>query len=203
MGGWGGKGGSTVGASSPKVGRLGGLPLYRDACTTSLPALPASCLPAAGGTNAHIWAAWAYLAAKLGNVSLARRLYDAAIVANPLHAAAWHGWGLLEKEQGNFLRCVLCCLHACRGCRGCQSCCCCCCYCCCCLALCGCRHLSFWARLKPNLLPLAPPPTPPTPPTTLSSSPLVQRPGPVAAGHPSAAQVAQPLPLPVPGGAGC
>lgn len=60
--------------------------------------------PAAGGTNAHIWAAWAYLAAKLGNVSLARRLYDAAIVASPTHAAAWHGWGLLEKDQGNFLR---------------------------------------------------------------------------------------------------
>lgn len=59
---------------------------------------------AAGGTNAHIWAAWAYLAAKLNNVGLARKLYDAAIVANPQHAAAWHGWGLLEKEQGNYLR---------------------------------------------------------------------------------------------------
>ena len=73
---------------------------------------PPSCLrlphsPApTGGTNAHIWAAWAYLAAKLGNVTLARKLYDAAIVANPQHAAAWHGWGLLEKEQGNFLRWV-------------------------------------------------------------------------------------------------
>ena len=60
--------------------------------------------PAAGGTNAHLWSAWAYLAAKMGSVSLARKLYDAAIVANPQHAAAWHGWGLLEKEQGNFLR---------------------------------------------------------------------------------------------------
>lgn len=60
--------------------------------------------PRAGGTNAHIWAAWAYLAAKLNNVGLARKLYDAAIVANPQHAAAWHGWGLLEKEQGNYLR---------------------------------------------------------------------------------------------------
>lgn len=58
----------------------------------------------AGGTNAHIWSAWAYLAAKMGNVSLARKLYDAAIVANPQHAAAWHGWGLLEKDQGNYLR---------------------------------------------------------------------------------------------------
>lgn len=40
----------------------------------------------------------------MGNVSLARKLYDAAIVANPQHAAAWHGWGLLEKDQGNYLR---------------------------------------------------------------------------------------------------
>ncbi len=63
-----------------------------------------SCSCPAGGTNAHIWSAWAYLAAKMGNVGLARKLYDAAIVANPTHAAAWHGWGLLEKDQGNYLR---------------------------------------------------------------------------------------------------
>jgi tetratricopeptide (TPR) repeat protein len=25
-------------------------------------------------------------------------------VASPQHAAAWHGWGLLEKDQGNYLR---------------------------------------------------------------------------------------------------
>lgn len=69
------------------------LAIYEEGCT------------ATGGTNAHIWSAWAYLAAKLKNVSLARKLYDAAIVANPMHAAAWHGWGLLEKEQENYLRC--------------------------------------------------------------------------------------------------
>ncbi|KAI3436107.1 hypothetical protein D9Q98_002165 [Chlorella vulgaris] len=68
------------------------LAIYEEGCT------------ATGGTNAHIWSAWAYLAAKLKNVSLARKLYDAAIVANPMHAAAWHGWGLLEKEQENYLR---------------------------------------------------------------------------------------------------
>lgn len=68
------------------------LALYEEGCT------------ATGGTNAHIWSAWAYLAAKMGNISLARKLYDAAIVANPQHAAAWHGWGLLEKDQGNYLR---------------------------------------------------------------------------------------------------
>ena len=70
----------------------------------SLTATAAHAHSCAGGTNAHLWAAWAYLAAKLGNVSLARKLYDAASVAAPTHAAAWHGWGLLEKQQGNFLR---------------------------------------------------------------------------------------------------
>lgn len=59
---------------------------------------------ATGGTNAHIWTAWAYLASKRGNTSLARRLYDAAIVASPGHAAAYHGWGLLEKKEGNMTK---------------------------------------------------------------------------------------------------
>jgi len=59
---------------------------------------------ATGGTNAHIWTAWAYLAGRRGNIPLARRLYDAAIVASPSHAAAYHGWGLLEKQQGNFAK---------------------------------------------------------------------------------------------------
>ena len=58
----------------------------------------------AGGTNAYIWAAWAYLEQKLGNVTRARQLYDAGTVADPKHAAAWHGWGLLEKQQDNVLR---------------------------------------------------------------------------------------------------
>ena len=30
------------------------------------------------------------------------QLFDAALVANNQHAASWHGWGLLEKRQGNF-----------------------------------------------------------------------------------------------------
>lgn len=37
-------------------------------------------------------------------MSCPAQLYDAAIVANGSHAAAWHGWGLLEKRQGNPLR---------------------------------------------------------------------------------------------------
>ena len=57
-----------------------------------------------GGTNAFIWASWAFLEAKLGNATRARQLYDASTVADPKHAAAWHGWGLLEKKQGNLLR---------------------------------------------------------------------------------------------------
>jgi tetratricopeptide (TPR) repeat protein len=59
---------------------------------------------ATGGTNAHIWTAWAYLAGRRNNAALARRLYDAAIVASPSHAAAYHGWGLLEKFEGNVTR---------------------------------------------------------------------------------------------------
>lgn len=59
---------------------------------------------ATGGTNAHIWTAWAYLANMRGDIALARKLYDAAIVADPTHAAAYHGWGLLEKKQGEFAR---------------------------------------------------------------------------------------------------
>eukprot|EP00887_Chlorella_sp_A99_P006541 scaffold3.g6541.t1 len=59
---------------------------------------------ATGGTNAHIWTAWANLGARRGDALLARRLFDAAIVAVPAHAAAYHGWGLLERRQGNYLR---------------------------------------------------------------------------------------------------
>ena len=32
------------------------------------------------------------------------QLFDAAIVANRAHAPSWHGWGLLEKRQGNFMK---------------------------------------------------------------------------------------------------
>jgi len=32
------------------------------------------------------------------------QLFDAATVANGSHAPAWHGWGLLEKRQGNLTR---------------------------------------------------------------------------------------------------
>jgi tetratricopeptide (TPR) repeat protein len=59
---------------------------------------------ATGGTNAHIWTAWAYLAGNTGRVALARRLYDAAVVASPSHAAAYHGWGMLEKRQGDLFK---------------------------------------------------------------------------------------------------
>lgn len=55
-----------------------------------------------GGTNAYIWTAWAYLSARRGDVAMARRLYDAAIVASSVHAAAYHGWGMLEKSEGNY-----------------------------------------------------------------------------------------------------
>lgn len=57
-----------------------------------------------GNTNPYIWAAWGYLEYRSGNVSRARKLFDAAIVVDETHAAAWHKWGMLEMRQGNFLR---------------------------------------------------------------------------------------------------
>lgn len=59
---------------------------------------------ATGGVNAFLWTAWANLAVKRGNVSLGRKLFDAAVVAKSSHAAAYHGWGLLEKSQGRLAR---------------------------------------------------------------------------------------------------
>lgn len=56
------------------------------------------------GVNPFIWTAWANLAVKRGNITLARKLFDAAIVASSSHAAAYHGWGLLEKKQGNYMK---------------------------------------------------------------------------------------------------
>lgn len=76
------------------------------------------------GENAHVWQAWATLEARVaasgwgggggtkGNgggstaataaadaaARKAARLFDAATVADPAHAAAWHGWGLMEKR---------------------------------------------------------------------------------------------------------
>lgn len=76
------------------------------------------------GENAHVWQAWATLEARVaasgwgvngngnkGNSGAAAaaadaaarkaaRLFDAATVADPAHAAAWHGWGLMEKRYG-------------------------------------------------------------------------------------------------------
>ena len=38
----------------------------------------------------------------LCSLTVLLQLFDAALVANSEHAASWHGWGLLEKRQGNF-----------------------------------------------------------------------------------------------------
>lgn len=40
----------------------------------------------------------------MGNEKTARKLFDASTVANSEHAAAWHGWGMLEKRSGNTVR---------------------------------------------------------------------------------------------------
>ena len=58
----------------------------------------------AGNTNAYIWSAWGWLEFKTGNLSRARKLFDAATVVDESHACAWHKWGSLEKSAGNYLR---------------------------------------------------------------------------------------------------
>ncbi len=35
---------------------------------------------------------------------MCRKLYDAAIVVDETHACAWHKWGMLERDEGNYLR---------------------------------------------------------------------------------------------------
>lgn len=54
--------------------------------------------------NPFIWASWGYLEYLTGNVSRARKLFDAATVVDETHSAAWHKWGMLEMKQGNYLR---------------------------------------------------------------------------------------------------
>lgn len=73
-------------------------PRLRHASTHARPCAPAD------NTNPYIWASWGYLEYRAGNVSRARKLFDAAIVVDETHAAAWHKWGMLEMRQGNFLR---------------------------------------------------------------------------------------------------
>lgn len=30
--------------------------------------------------------------------------FEAAVLVDPGHAAAWHAWGMLEKREGNFVK---------------------------------------------------------------------------------------------------
>jgi hypothetical protein len=69
-----------------------------------LPAYARAAAAAAGNTNPYIWSAWGWLEFKTGNVSRARKLFDAATVVDDTHACAWHKWGLMEKSEGNYLR---------------------------------------------------------------------------------------------------
>lgn len=50
--------------------------------------------------------AWACLEERLGQISKARQLFDAATVADKKHAAAWHGWAILELREGNTKKAV-------------------------------------------------------------------------------------------------
>eukprot|EP01018_Ginkgo_biloba_P009832 Gb_26531 [translate_table: standard] len=53
------------------------------------------------GENAYIWQGWAVLERKMGNITKARKLFDAATAADKKHVAAWHGWAFLEISQRN------------------------------------------------------------------------------------------------------
>ncbi|GMH38579.1 hypothetical protein BSKO_06463 [Bryopsis sp. KO-2023] len=64
--------------------------LYEDGCA------------ATQGNNAYIWTAWGNLESKQGNPPKARRLFDAAVVADRSHMAAWHCWGMLEEREGHY-----------------------------------------------------------------------------------------------------
>ncbi|KAL3678913.1 hypothetical protein R1sor_021869 [Riccia sorocarpa] len=56
------------------------------------------------GENPYIWQAWAVLEERSGNSAKARKLFDAATVADKKHAAGWHGWAKLELRAGNVKR---------------------------------------------------------------------------------------------------
>jgi hypothetical protein len=68
--------------------------------------LVGQCIPVlcAGNANPFIWSAWGYLEYITSNVGRARKLFDAALVVEDTHAAAWHKWGVLEQKQGNYMR---------------------------------------------------------------------------------------------------
>ncbi|KAH7858422.1 hypothetical protein Vadar_023705 [Vaccinium darrowii] len=53
------------------------------------------------GENPYIWQSWAVLENKVGNIRRARKLFDAATVADRKHISAWHGWAVLELKEGN------------------------------------------------------------------------------------------------------
>ncbi|KAF5836098.1 hypothetical protein DUNSADRAFT_6469 [Dunaliella salina] len=57
-----------------------------------------------GNTNPYIWSAWGWLEFKTANIERARKLFDAATVVSPTHAAAWHKWGFMEKSEGKYGR---------------------------------------------------------------------------------------------------
>lgn len=61
-------------------------------------------VPCAGNTNPYIWSAWGWLEFKTANIERARKLFDAATVVSPTHAAAWHKWGHMEKSEGKYAR---------------------------------------------------------------------------------------------------
>lgn len=55
-------------------------------------------------SSPFIWSSWGWLEYKVGNISKARKLFDAAVVVDEAHSCAWHKWGTLERSEGNYMR---------------------------------------------------------------------------------------------------
>ena len=55
-------------------------------------------------SSPFIWSSWGWLEYKTGNMTKARKLFDAALVVDETHSCAWHKWGTLERSEGNFMR---------------------------------------------------------------------------------------------------
>lgn len=50
----------------------------------------------------YLWVVFVVFEEKVGNIVLVRKYYDAATAADKTYVAVWYGWGLMEKNLGNY-----------------------------------------------------------------------------------------------------
>ncbi len=72
-------------------------------CLCALP-MRACMLPTAGSRNPYLWCSWGWLEFKTNNIKRARDCFDAATAADKQHAFAYHMWGTLERNQGDYVK---------------------------------------------------------------------------------------------------